>query len=194
MDADLSRSSEEALQRLTSELRSWVMRRTNIPKSHSPIKVFSEVNIKPEPEVEMKLYSTEIYTYEAQSPVYPRYSLEPRGNSAEAHASNERKPIIMMRSSNELEIGHPPRVSNEADAAPIRARSTASAMEGVENYSSFANRTGSALIPRHLYAGSWDKGEEGGYVVDKILAERTDDNGVVKYLVRWQDYVHDYHS
>jgi hypothetical protein len=178
--AEVHRAWSAVLGRFQSKIETWIDRSGYASESHSPIRVSPEVDIKSEPDIEMKLYSTEIPAYEAHSPVYPRYSLEPRGDSAEAHGSNERKPIMIMRSSNELVIGPPPRGSNEADAALARARSTAS------NHSYEANMTGSESAAPQFET---DLAGDEEFVVESIVAEEIGDNGVRKYLVKWQDYV-----
>jgi hypothetical protein len=35
---------------------------------------------------------------------------------------------------------------------------------------------------------------ENEFVIDKIIAEKIDENGVKKYLIKWQDYVGVYQS
>jgi hypothetical protein len=137
--AEVYRTWSAVLGRVQSKIDTWIDRSGYASESHSPIRVSPGVDIKPEPDVEMKLYSTEISAYEAHSPVYPRYSLEPRGDSAEAHGSNERKPIMIMRSTNELVIGLPPRGSNEAEVVQDRDQSSASALQGMVNHSAIAN-------------------------------------------------------
>lgn len=62
------------------------------------------IDIKPSglvPDVELKICSTEISTFDERHPVYPRDSVEPRFNGDGRH-TNERKEVDVMRFSNEL--------------------------------------------------------------------------------------------